>query len=387
MTRRKLWSKSLGKRGHRVRVYEARPGGTLMRSVYVAGKEVRKSLGHCDKQRAQREALELIVGLMKEDVAPDPARITLAGLARWYVDSPSHAEKKERTRKDDARKIERLVAFLGADREVGTLSSSDVKRYVAARRRGDPMLIGVTPELPVRDRAVEADLVALHTVLNWGTKERDFRGRRLLNENPLRGTTIPKERNPVRAVMTHSTYIELLRVADTVHPMLRPFLAVVEGTGRRLSACRQLRWADVDFAGGTIRWRAATDKKGFESVIPITADVADALSSARGLQPDSEWVFPSPSDSSVAAGRHLLDDWLRRAFKAAGLTPRPGEGWHALRRKFATERKGYAAVDVAAAGGWRDLRTVQNIYQHADLNSVRDLLARPSHRIEAVIAK
>lgn len=53
MSKRKLgrcWSKSIGQRGHRVRLYEARPGGPIMRSVYVNGKEDRKSLGHRDRK-------------------------------------------------------------------------------------------------------------------------------------------------------------------------------------------------------------------------------------------------------------------------------------------------------------------------------------------------
>jgi hypothetical protein len=33
----KLWAKSLGERGHKVRIYEARPGGNLMRAVYMHG--------------------------------------------------------------------------------------------------------------------------------------------------------------------------------------------------------------------------------------------------------------------------------------------------------------------------------------------------------------
>ena len=50
MKHRKCWSKSVGERGARVRLYEDRPGGPLFRSVYVDGKEVRKSLGHRDKE-------------------------------------------------------------------------------------------------------------------------------------------------------------------------------------------------------------------------------------------------------------------------------------------------------------------------------------------------
>src|SRR5881628_720452 len=64
MKHRKCWSKSIGERGARVRLYEDRPGGPLSRSVYVNGKEKRKSLGHRDKELAIRQAYELLHSLL-----------------------------------------------------------------------------------------------------------------------------------------------------------------------------------------------------------------------------------------------------------------------------------------------------------------------------------
>jgi len=45
-------------------------------------------------------------------------------------------------------------------------------------------------------------------------------------------------------------------VAPRVHSLLPLALIVAEGTGRRISAWRNLVWDDVDFEAGTIRWRA-----------------------------------------------------------------------------------------------------------------------------------
>jgi hypothetical protein len=41
-------------------------------------------------------------------------------------------------------------------------------------------------------------------------------------------------------------------------------------------------------------------------------------------------------------------------------------GFHAFRRKWATERKHLPAVDVAAAGGWSGTDTLLRCYQQAD---------------------
>ena len=43
-------------------------------------------------------------------------------------------------------------------------------------------------------------------------------------------------------------------------------MGIAEGTGRRLSAWRLLRWEDVDLDEETSRWRAENDKKGNDQV-------------------------------------------------------------------------------------------------------------------------
>jgi hypothetical protein len=55
--------------------------------------------------------------------------------------------------------------------------------------------------------------------------------------------------------------------------------------------------------------------------------------------------------------------------------------WHALRRKWVTERKGYPVRDVMAAGGWKDEATMVTSYQQADPETVRQVVLNPTHRI------
>ena len=64
--------------------------------------------------------------------------------------------------------------------------------------------------------------------------------------------------------------------------------------------------------------------------------------------------------------RHLADRWLREAETMAKLEPQIGSAWHAYRRMWATARKGLPVQDVAAAGGWKSAKVVQDIYQRAD---------------------
>ncbi len=252
-----------------------------------------------------------------------------------------------------------------------------------ARRQGDPSLKGVAPGKPVRDRAIELDLVLLMTALNWAARERTSAGRRLLRENPLTGIRLPKEKNPERPVMSHDVYLKLLEVAPRVHSLLPLALIVAEGTGRRISAWRNLVWDDVDFEAGTIRWRAEHDKNGYEQVVVMSDSVRDALAPQQKAQAaiGKAAVFPSPKDPMKACSRHLLDDWLRRAYKLAKVVPQRRGMWHSIRRKWATERKGYPVKDVAAAGGWKTEEVLVTSYQQADAETIKNVVLHPTHRI------
>jgi integrase len=186
--------------------------------------------------------------------------------------------------------------------------------------------------------------------------------------------------------MTHNTYEQLLKVAPQVSALLPLALIVAEGTGRRLSAWCSLCWDDVMFdAGptGSIRWRAELDKRGYEQVVPMSPTVRDALVKAQfdqgaiGKSP----VFPAPGNAAEPCRRDVLDKWLRRAYKLAGIKPEGGSLWHAVRRKWVTERKDYSIKDIAAAGGWRNEGTVSRCYLQSDPDTVRNVVLNPTMRL------
>ncbi len=376
---RKCWTKSLGERGHRIRLYEKYPGGPIMRSVYVDGKEVRKSLAHRDKEKATRQGYELLNALLTNENALDEQSLTLGLLSDLYLESPAHLSKKARTQQDEGRMLRQVVKFFGMARRVETLSESDVKRYTMARRQGDVALPGAEHGRPVRDRTIEAEL----EMLLRAVRERKTNGERLLKENPLVGVRLPSEKNPNRPVMAHDVYCRLLEVAERVHPLLKLALIVAEGTGRRLSAWRSLFWDDVDFEAGMIRWRAVNDKKGYEQVVPMSDAVKQALSAARKAQKaiGNTPVFPAPKNPATPCSREMMDKWPRRAFQLAELPPPPHGLWHSIRRKWATERKGYPVKDVAAAGGWKTEEVLMTSYQQADAETIKNVVLHPTHRI------
>ncbi len=384
--KKKCWSKSVGEWGHKVRVFEPKLGSPISISVFnkATGKEDRRSLGHRDKTLAIRQAYELVAERLAEGKAIDRREITLGMLKSMYIRSPSHEAKKLATQCQDARNLERLVGFLGPSRPVAGLSESDVQRYVAARRKGDEILLGTKPGKGVRDRTIQADLVTLRTALNWGKNHRTRTGARFLPENPLQGVPFPREKNPRRPIMPHSTFKALLEVSKEVNPLLGVALVVADGTAARISAICKLGWSDVDLEKGTIRWKAEADKTGQERLIPMAPDVLAALRkhhSSRTTIGDTP-VFPSPKDPLQPCNRFQMDVWLRRAYELAGLTPEKGGLWHPIRRKWVTERKGHSTKDLAAAGGWADENTMTRCYQGADPETIRKVVEVRTHVYE-----
>lgn len=88
-------------------------------------------------------------------------------------------------------------------------------------------------------------------------------------------------------------------------------------------------------------------------------------------------TVPSPTDSTRARGREIFQRALIDAETHAGLSKLDGGAWHALRRKWASERNHLPLVDVAAAGGWKDTQTLVNCYQHADRDTKLAVMSEP----------
>ena len=169
-----------------------------------------------------------------------------------------------------------------------------------------------------------------------------------------------------------------MAVADRVSPLLGLLITLMDATGRRLSSVLGLRWDDFDFEKRTITWRPELDKKRHGWVVPMPKQAERALLKFRAEHPTigSALVFPMANDGSKPVTRHLASDWMKRAYRYAGIVRQKGSLWHAFRRKWATERKNYPVRDVAAAGGWEDLPTAL-MYTHPDLDTLQQVMDHP----------
>ena len=109
---------------------------------------------------------------------------------------------------------------------------------------------------------------------------------------------------------------------------------LAHGTGHRINAIRQLKWAEIDIDDETVRWRAEQEKSGYEHVTPRTAEAVAALELARQWHPGSSAapLLTAPRDPSKCPSSGRVTVSGTRAEVLAGLDPKPGHSWHSLMR-------------------------------------------------------
>jgi integrase len=158
------------------------------------------------------------------------------------------------------------------------------------------------------------------------------------------------------------------RVAGGVGVALRAGDRASHGPSDR----RDLRLAPTSHAPwGAIVWPADTDKRGREWEAPLNQPARDALDAWLAHdEAGDDWLFPHPDDIGRPIDKDVASGWLRRAESIARLPKLDRGVWHPYRRLWASERRHLSPIDVAAAGGWGDTRTLERSYQHADARGV-----------------
>ena len=375
-TKRSQRSYAAGEWGRNwVRVFPDPKTGLFQIEWRANGRRLSRSLKHREWARAKKQADEFAAGFAEPEMhgkaEAEPEPLTLETLFDIYGEEVTPT-KREQARRHDRAATRMFLGCFGRNRDPATLSKRDWDRFIRARRAGR---VGASAS-PVSDRTIEYDLKFLIAVFNWAAKSRDEHGRLLLDSNPLKGLTTPKEKNPVRVVLSEEEYQALLEVSRPVDWRFRVALVVAHETGHRIGAIRQLRWSDIDMEGGVVRWRAEHEKSGYEHRTPVTAEAVAALEEARKRNPETgdTVVLPSPKYPSRCVGSALACVWWKRAENLAGLDPKPGRGWHSLRRKFASDLMNQPLKVLCELGGWKTAKTVLQCYQRADEAQLRTAL-------------
>jgi integrase len=395
----KLWSVTVGGHYHTVTVCERRAGGNLHLRWWEAdakkGHHRWKSLGHNDRKHGEEQARELSGELLNATRATRSPRVTVLELLARYEEEVT-AHRKPELAAEDRRRIETWQHFMG-DREARAIDFPALDRFVRERRAGSIKVPGHKLSKKPSDTTIGADLIFLNTVLNWAGRVMLPNGSRLLSENPIRGYDRPKNRNPKQPVATYDRFLAVRAKAESADPqrLFAYFLDLIEGLGWRVSAVCQLQASDIDRRTdedapfGRIRKRAENDKENVDAWIPLSKDTRAAVDGILERNPTigDLPLFPAPKtrkgDRPGPWTRFHARNLLRRAEKAAELDALAGGDFHPYRRKWSTERKDLPAQDVALAGGWRDLRSLERSYQKADAQTVLRVMTEPRKLREA----
>lgn len=433
MTTKRKRSAIIEEAGVRVRVFLR--GDRYWLDVRVPGRDRkrltadtsdRKTAETRARQVARSVAEQLLLGVADRDV-------TLGQLLRRYQDTKGRTLEGAWKTSAESRAA-RFLAAWGDALPVVSISQTHVDTYSAQRRaahlaqqqqrnerraalaaeraqpagerprRGRPRTAPAPAPLPLRplrDGALDGDFRWLSSVFNWAMRDKLPTGKRLLERNPLHDVQWPRERNVRRPVASHERYERTLAAAEVVDPSgrLGVVLTLARYTGRRESAILGLRASDVllskdriaralaaagmdeglaaHMPDGAIRWAAETDKLGLLHITPISKAARTALERYLAAHPAVGDVplFPSDEDDTRPLPRSTATKQLVRAEQRADLPKLAGGVFHPYRRLWATERKHFSDVDVAAAGGWRDTKALKLSYQQADPATVLAVVA------------
>jgi integrase len=384
------WSRMIDVHGISIRLYERPKGTTVYMSFPWDGKKVQRSTKRRDRREAAEYARRFVHGLVEDRFLGRTGPVTLGEVFRLYLAERAPLLSDDwRSLAETRRRI--FENAWGVSINVEDISQTHIDRYIKRRKDGSLAPEHSHNRKTVRSGTIDNDLRWLSSVFNWGRKFK-VDGKRFLSTNPLHEVEWPKEKNLLRPVASHSRFTDTMGVVERVDPAgrLRCMLALARYSGRRESAICQLRASDIlrdpaalrraladlgmdesqadHWQHGAIRWRAAADKQGFETLAPLSERARHELNRYLIENPrvGDAWLFPSPSDDSKPFRRDVAARWLIKAEVLAELPKLRGGVWHPYRRLWATERKHLPDLDVAAAGGWRDTRALKLSYQQAD---------------------
>jgi len=190
-----------------------------------------------------------------------------------------------------------------------------------------------------------------------------------LDANPARRIPLPKRAGRIPSAISEDEAQQLIGAADS--PFERAILLLMLTAGLRRSEVGAIRLEDMDLDNQALLVRGKGAK---QRMVPLMPQTAEAILNYLAVRPaaDQPYLFLSPQ------GRRLANDYLnrtlRRILARAGLGKRITP--HMLRHTFATHlvRNGV------------DVRTVQELLGHADLETTANYLHSDTRAKESAVA-
>ena len=161
--RKDCWTRSLGHRGTRVRLFQKRNDGLFYRATWYTqpgaerGRRSIVSLDTHDRNEAERLGKALLAALLQGAI-PAIGPVALGELCeRFQRENGEQVNNKPRSRADDAMRAKVLVASFGSGLDVRLLTALHCHQFAQARRRGGIRLSEAVLTAPTAQRTVDAD--------------------------------------------------------------------------------------------------------------------------------------------------------------------------------------------------------------------------------------
>lgn len=340
--------------------HQGRDGRTYRSLRFTAyGKRRRVPLGPvsaAEAQSALRHAIaDIERGVWQPPTAivppsePGPVPTFHEYAAEWWIRHESQITAG--TQADYRWRLEvHLLDYFG-ELPLDAITFDTVERYIAEKLGGDD---------PLSPRSINMQVTLLAAILETALE------RELIARNPAKGKgRRVRERAPQRSYLDAAGQITaLLDAAGELdreapegrrHVQRRAMLATLVFAGLRISELCELRWRDVDLAGGWLRVGEAKTDAGVRRV-KIRGALRDELLTVSAKRPagssSDAYVFPTASGARMSPdnfrnrvlGRPAQPEQEKAAagalgrankqLEAAGVPPLPKVTPHGLRRTF-----------------------------------------------------
>jgi len=195
----------------------------------------------------------------------------------------------------------------------------------------------------------------------------------LAQANPARRLPLPRVSQPVPVCLNEDLAHRLVEAAAH-DPRLKALVILLLSTGIRRSEAVGITLDDLDLENRQLLIRGKGNK---ERVVPLTDEAADAIRDylQQRKPTQSHHLFVSTNGGHPIHGR-VLNKWLDRVLQKAALADQ-GITPHKLRHTFATHliRNGV------------DIRTVQELLGHSDLETTAKYLHSDTRTKQAAVLK
>jgi site-specific recombinase XerD len=259
-------------------------------------------------------------------------------------------------------KLRPLVAYLGADTPVESITVNDLRRYIADQRDTATKYTDHPYHDPIKgglsDQTIAGRVRTTKRLFNWLEEEG------IIQNNPTARIKTPRPRQEEPKAISVQDFKALLETAQTDSPADirdRAIILILADTGVRVSGLCGLRVKDVHFDEGLIKTTEKGKKSRFVPFSPLTREALEAWLEIRPTD-RGDRLFFSQSTSRKNRGRletNGVAQILKRRAKEAGIKGRCNP--HSFRHFFARE--------FLLAGG--DLGTLADLMGHEDVQTTK----------------